>query len=100
MPETLKLNLSLFFRLYQWKNIPEFQGWLEIDSGRIYCKVCFRDLKPNKTEVLKHSSGKMHQRKCTKQGIPITVTDDDVALSLLYNRESFHREKVRIILFL
>ncbi|RXG68303.1 putative low-specificity L-threonine aldolase 1 [Armadillidium vulgare] len=77
---------------FQWKSIPQFRGWLEVEEHKIYCKVCDKELKPSKTEIFKHSTGKVHQKKCFKKGIT-AVESDDLALSLLYSKDSLEKQE-------
>ncbi|KAB7497158.1 putative low-specificity L-threonine aldolase 1 [Armadillidium nasatum] len=77
---------------FQWKSIPQFRGWLEVEEHKIYCKVCDKELKPNKTEIFKHSTGKVHQKKCFKKGIS-AVESDDLALSLLYSKDPLEKQE-------
>jgi len=48
-----------------WQRIPECRGWLRMGTTpeRAHCSVCNKELTAGKSELLKHSSGKRHQRR-------------------------------------
>ncbi|XP_031352107.1 SCAN domain-containing protein 3-like [Photinus pyralis] len=50
----------------EWESIPVFKGWLQqVDSDIAKCKYCNVELRPHKTDLIKHSKTQQHIRKAS-----------------------------------